>query len=236
MAHCWQVTRALSMACPAEPLDARRGSRNRRRTWNPQPPSRAPPARRPPTSTSPTARRCITDDHSPYELSLALDGHAPEVRFLVEAQGEPTTLQSSWVDGLAMCERLQREFGVSLERLARVLELFEPRNPEARFSLWHAFGMRAGGTPDLKVYLNPMARGPGQASTLVEEALSRLGFTSSWRFISREVMHRGGPRGGAVAGARVRVGPAARVLSGAERGRGTLHRPAGADLLRLHFE
>jgi DMATS type aromatic prenyltransferase len=144
-----------------------------------------------PLGTRPSWASDVTDDHSPYELSLALDGHHPEVRFLVEAQGEPTTLQSSWVDGLAICERLQREFGVPLERLARVRDLFEPRNPEARFSLWHAFGMRAGGTPDLKVYLNPLARGPEQASALVEEALGRLGFTGSWRFLSQEVMHRG---------------------------------------------
>jgi DMATS type aromatic prenyltransferase len=144
-----------------------------------------------PLGTEPPWASDISDDHAPYELSLALDGRGPEVRFLVEAQGEPTTLQSSWVDGLEMCERLGREAGISLERLARVRDLFEPRNPEARFSLWHAFGLKAGGEPDLKVYLNPVARGPGQAEALVREALERLGFTGAWRFLSQEVMRRG---------------------------------------------
>jgi DMATS type aromatic prenyltransferase len=161
--------------------------------------------------TKPSWASDITDDHSPYELSLALDGQTPEVRFLVEAQDEPTTLQSSWEEGLALCERLHDEAGITLERLHRVRELFEPRSPEASFSLWHAFGLKAGGKPDFKVYLNPMARGPGQESALIQEALDRLGFTGSWRFISREVMRRGAKDRIVYFSLDLSAGPAARV-------------------------
>jgi DMATS type aromatic prenyltransferase len=133
----------------------------------------------------------ISDDHTPFELSLALEADRPEVRFLIEAQNNPTTLQTSWDDGLALNERLNREFAVPLEGFNKVKDLFEPRNPEARFSLWHAFCLKPDGRAEIKVYLNPQARGPENANALVQEALARLGFAHAWRFLSEVVMRRG---------------------------------------------
>ncbi len=144
--------------------------------------------------TIPIWRSDITDDHTPFEFSLALEGTRPEIRFLIEAQGtraNPTTLQSSWHDGLLLNHRLHREFGVPLERFACVQDLFEPRNPSVRFSLWHAFCLKPGGEPEFKVYLNPHARGPEQAKALVKEALERLGFSRAWRCLSEVAMRRG---------------------------------------------
>jgi DMATS type aromatic prenyltransferase len=133
----------------------------------------------------------IADDHTPFELSIALEGIRPEIRFLIEAQSNATTLQSSWDDGLAINERLNKEFGMSTDHFNRVKELFEPLNPEMRFSLWHAFCLKPDGRAEVKVYLNPQARGPEQANALVEEALYRLGFANAWRFLSQVVMRRG---------------------------------------------
>lgn len=133
----------------------------------------------------------ISDDHTPFELSIALEGSRPEIRFLIEAQNHPTTLQTSWDDGLALNERLNKEFGLSLDHFNRVKDLFEPRNPQARFSLWHAFCLKPDGRAEIKVYLNPQARGPEHANTLVQEALCRLGFANAWRFLSQVVMKRG---------------------------------------------
>jgi DMATS type aromatic prenyltransferase len=133
----------------------------------------------------------ISDDHTPFELSLALEADRPEVRFLIEAQNNPTTLQTSWDDGLALNERLNKELGVPLEGFNKVKELFEPHNPEARFSLWHAFCLKPDGRAEIKVYLNPLARGPENAKALVQEALARLGFAHAWRFLSEVVMRRG---------------------------------------------
>ncbi|HYH99816.1 MAG TPA: tryptophan dimethylallyltransferase family protein [Hyalangium sp.] len=133
----------------------------------------------------------ISDDHTPFELSIALEGSRPEIRFLIEAQNHPTTLQTSWDDGLALNERLNKEFGLSLEHFNRVKELFEPHNPQVRFSLWHAFCLKPDGRAEIKVYLNPLARGSEHANEIVEEALSRLGFKHAWRFLSQVVMRRG---------------------------------------------
>ncbi len=41
----------------------------------------------------------ITYDHTHLELSIALSGEEPELRLLVEPQGKPTTLTSSWETG-----------------------------------------------------------------------------------------------------------------------------------------
>ncbi|MFL5343247.1 MAG: tryptophan dimethylallyltransferase family protein [Hyalangium sp.] len=133
----------------------------------------------------------ISDDHTPFELSIALEGSRPEIRFLIEAQNTPTTLQSSWDDGIALNERLNQKFGLSLDHFNRVKELFEPRNPQARFSLWHAFCLKPDGRAEVKVYLNPQAQGPEHANAIVEEALHRLGFANAWRFLTQVVMRRG---------------------------------------------
>lgn len=133
----------------------------------------------------------ISDDHTPFELSIALEGARPEIRFLIEAQNNPTTLRSSWDDGIALNERLNQVYGLSLDHFNRVKDLFEPRNPQARFSLWHAFCLKPDGRAEVKVYLNPQAQGPEQANAIVEEALHRLGFANAWRFLTQVVMRRG---------------------------------------------
>lgn len=132
----------------------------------------------------------ITDDHTPFELSLSIDGEQPEVRFLMEAQNPlpgPTTLRSTWENGLALNERLNREFGVRLERFEQVKDLFEPVTPNLRFALWHAFFLKEG-RPDIKAYLNPAARGRRHAHAVVRKALERLGFAGAWRCLSERVM------------------------------------------------
>jgi hypothetical protein len=113
------------------------------------------------------------------------------VRFLLEAQGAPTTLRSSWEAALALNERLHRELGVCLERFEQVRELFEPVDARARFGLWHSVCVAPGGAPSFKVYLNPFARGPEGAEELVRRAFERLGCAEAWRFLSTVAMRRG---------------------------------------------
>jgi DMATS type aromatic prenyltransferase len=121
----------------------------------------------------------ITDDHSPYELSLAVDGHASELRFLLEVQGQRPSLASNWAASLAMNEWLAAEYGVCLERLEAIAELFAPTQARGRFAMWHAVCLRPGEPPDFKVYLNPQARGPAEARQVVETAMERLGLGES---------------------------------------------------------
>jgi DMATS type aromatic prenyltransferase len=141
--------------------------------------------------TTPPWLSDITDDHTPFELSLALEGERPEVRFLIESQSSSTTLRSSWEDGLALNARLHQEFGVPLERFELVKDLFEPTDRAVRFSLWHAFVLKPGGRPEIKVYLNPAAQGAEFASGVIKEALERLGFSKAWRFLCEVGMRRG---------------------------------------------
>lgn len=132
------------------------------------------PAQRPPLWPSD-----ITDDHSPFEFSLALDGDRAELRFLIEVQGEEPSLDSNWAAGLAMNRQLADEHDIELSRLAAIEDLFAPTPACPRFSLWHAVSLRPGAPPVFKVYLNPQARGRASARVTVEEALRRLGFASA---------------------------------------------------------
>src|SRR5262249_42042336 len=87
-------------------------------------------------------RSDISEDGSPFELSLALSDGVPEVRILAEAQGEGGTLTSNRDAARALLRGLQGEFGLCLERLEEIEDLFLPGSPEGRFSLWHAAAVR----------------------------------------------------------------------------------------------
>lgn len=128
-----------------------------------------------PAGAAPPHASDITDDHTPYEFSLAIDGREPELRFLIEAQGGSPSLAASWEAARRLNAALARRFGVSLGRLEQVEDLFAPTDPAARFGLWHAVCFRRGAAPDFKVYLNPAARGRERAPALVKEALARVG-------------------------------------------------------------
>lgn len=143
--------------------------------------------------SNPPWKSDITDDHTPFELSLALEDGRPEVRFLMESQSAhgPTTLRSTWEDGIALTERLSQEFGVRLERFNLVKDLFEPVDPRARFALWHAFFLK-NGRADIKVYFNPAAQGPERANAVVQEALERLGLHRVWRCLSEHTLRPDG--------------------------------------------
>jgi DMATS type aromatic prenyltransferase len=122
----------------------------------------------------------ITDDHTPFEFSLAIDHGTPELRFLSEAQGDEPSLSSNWEAARQLNRSLAAEFGVDLHRLSIVEELFAPTAACPRFALWHAVCLRPHGPPDFKVYLNPQARGAAHAPAIVEEAMRRLGLGDAW--------------------------------------------------------
>lgn len=135
----------------------------------------------------------IGDDHSPYEFSVALDGAEPEVRVLVEAQGEPPSLANNQAAARAINSILQGE-GAHFENLNRVSDLFLPDQPEGCFSLWHSICFRPSRPPSFKVYLNPRVRGEARADAIVEEALGRLGFGRAFRDLRGIGGHRGTAR------------------------------------------
>ena len=121
----------------------------------------------------------ITDDHSPFEFSLAMDGREPELRILVEAQGHRPGLMANWEAGRALSKALAEEFGMPLDRLDAIEYLFSPTDPSAKFAVWHAVSLRADTAPEFKIYLNPQAQGRENSGSVIESALSRLGFSDA---------------------------------------------------------
>lgn len=122
----------------------------------------------------------ITDDHTPFEFSVAIDGGAPELRLLVEVQAERRSLAAHWEAAAALHDGLAGEGGAALERLQAVADLFAPTAHTPRFAIWHAVCFTPGAPPSFKVYLNPHARGARESSALVQQALARLGFSAAF--------------------------------------------------------
>jgi DMATS type aromatic prenyltransferase len=143
-----------------------------------------------PAAGNPHRDSDITDDHTPFEFSVAIDGDAPELRFLLEVQGVAPSVLSDWEAGLAMNERLADEYGFSLQRFAAVQDLFAPTVECQRFALWHAVCFRRGASPDFKIYLNPQAKGADHARAVVESAMARLGMRDAFKHLSITERHQ----------------------------------------------
>jgi pyrroloquinoline quinone (PQQ) biosynthesis protein C len=133
---------------------------------------------------------CISDDGSPFEFSLVLDGDGPEVRVLWESQGASGDLRAKADAGLATQRRLVNSFGVTSRRFDTIADLFLPSEPQGSFVLWHAARLWPADVPEIKAYMNPQVRGRLRAPALVEEALARLGFGGAWPFLLKAM-----PRG-----------------------------------------
>jgi hypothetical protein len=131
----------------------------------------------------------VTDDGSPFEISVAFGGRGPELRLLAESQSEPLTPESGWRAGLALNERLARDFGADLSRFQRIQDLFVPLpSIPVRFSMWHGAVLRPSNVhPQFKLYVNPQVVGVAGASRLVERAFSELDMDYAWRFLSKHV-------------------------------------------------
>ncbi len=114
----------------------------------------------------------IGDDHSPFEFSLVVGAAAPELRVLVEAQGEQPTAASTCQAALDLSDALQRD-GADLARLRAVQEIFLQDAPGSKFSLWHAASL-APDKPHYKAYLNPRLHDAASSFEVAESALRRL--------------------------------------------------------------
>ena len=134
----------------------------------------------------------ISDDHTPYEISLLLGGSTPEVRLMAEPlpAGAPCpTLADTVNAGLRLRPALEA-LGADFSRFDRVADLFLPSHPTGAFALWYAASFAPDGTPSFKVYFNPAVGGAHEAPRLVEEALARLGVDGGWATVSHAM-----PRG-----------------------------------------
>jgi DMATS type aromatic prenyltransferase len=133
----------------------------------------------------------VSDDHAPFEFSLALDPDKVELRVLVEAQGTDANLQSNWQAGLDLNQYLAANYHVSLDRFEQIADLYAPTNPEAKFSIWHAVCFYPDKEPAFKLYLNPQSQSQSRSAAIVEESLVRLGFTHAWPTLAETAAQRG---------------------------------------------
>jgi len=122
-------------------------------------------------------------DGSPFELSMAIDGGAPELRFLVESLSTTHTLLGMQAAARALTHELQATYDLATHRLEQVEELFFPKEPKGLTAMMHAAILRPGKAPDFKIYLNPMAHGIDRAPEILKDALARLGFARAWRSV-----------------------------------------------------
>jgi DMATS type aromatic prenyltransferase len=125
----------------------------------------------------------VTDDYTPFEISIAFHQGEPELRILTEAQGVSPSLQSSWEAGLNLNHWLKDNFKVNFERFHKIETLFFPDNPKAKFSIWHAVSFKGDREPKFKIYLNPQAQGESRANAIIEDCLVKLDFPEACRTI-----------------------------------------------------
>lgn len=133
----------------------------------------------------------VVDDHTPYEMSIALGSMTSEVRLLVETVDDDHSLAGRWRAARSAGTWLQTEHGVDLRRLDQIADLFEPQSSDSLLALWHAIVFRANARPDAKVYLDLRARGRALAPAVLEEALARLDLASAYPRVMREGCRRG---------------------------------------------
>ncbi|KAF4765706.1 hypothetical protein N7455_004721 [Penicillium solitum] len=129
----------------------------------------------------------VSNDHSPFEYSLALSQAtgASELRFLIEAQPEESSLAALQERTSRLTDDIATEYGptkVSLDRLNLVRDLFLPSAAEGNLASWHSFAT-SNTLEKWKIYLNPLATGRQNAFNVTREALERLGLANSWKLL-----------------------------------------------------
>jgi DMATS type aromatic prenyltransferase len=133
----------------------------------------------------------ISDDNTPIELSVAMEGERTEVRVLFEVQATEPTLAAYRRAGLAFHERLEREYGADLSRFRLLQDLFLPEGMEGPFAVWSSVVFARGKAPAFKTYFNPRARGGQNARRLVQTAFERLGMHDALSHLHDTALRRG---------------------------------------------
>ena len=128
----------------------------------------------------------LTDDHTPYEFSIAFREDRPELRILVESQTLAGTVHDQWRAGLTLHDQLASDLGLHRERFDAIRSEFAPSATcRAGFALWHSVVFDPGGHHLLKVYLNPRIDGHPDAPRRVRAALQAAGFGHAWDTVAR---------------------------------------------------
>lgn len=129
----------------------------------------------------------VSNDHSPYEYSLALSQKtgAVELRFLIESQPKENNIAALQESTSRLTADIATKYGptkVDLSRFNLIRDLFLPPNAEGMLASWHSFATSKT-LEKWKLYLNPQASGRQNARNVIREALERLGLATSWKLL-----------------------------------------------------
>ncbi|MBN1206157.1 MAG: iron-containing redox enzyme family protein [Myxococcaceae bacterium] len=142
-----------------------------------------------PAGATPPWPSDVCDDHSPYEVSVALDERGPQLRVLVEPMDAPPSLSANLAASMRLHKKLEQNLVqnlvVDLRRLRALEDLLLPPEIKGRFAAWYAAAFDRERAPSLKGYFNLGVQGPARAPQIAEEALHRLGFHKAWPTMAR---------------------------------------------------
>jgi len=124
------------------------------------------------------------------ELTATLSPVGSELSVLFQPTGESPSPRSNTAAGMAMFAEAARNFGADLGSLERLSDLFVPAQLPQPCALWSAVAFAPGKKPAFKAYFKPQAGAAEQASTLVEEALRRVGMSHAWAHVAETMMQR----------------------------------------------
>lgn len=144
-------------------------------------------------SAGPAWASDITDDHTPFEISLAFSASGVVLRLLTEPQdSQRPSLLASWDRAQHVHAEIERRWSANLAPVERVAAMFQPRaDSDATFCIWHSAVLGAT-QPAFKVYLNPAIHGAENATDLLAGAHAALGLSEGWAGLSARAFPRPG--------------------------------------------
>jgi cytokinin dehydrogenase len=129
----------------------------------------------------------LTDDGTPFELSIQTEDAFPELRLLVEPRPLQGGAIASFHAALSLADVLAARYGADASSLHEVASLFAPPpGSSPRFLIWYGVHITPTG-PLFKAYLNPEVHGPSQARELLRGAFERLGFRDAFEQVAEQV-------------------------------------------------
>lgn len=111
---------------------------------------------------------------------------------IVESLAEQPGSRANLAAALGVLDRLAAQHRLNLGQLDLVRDLFLPADPQGAFAFWYSLIVQPAAAPAIKVYLNPDVRGRENATSLVSEALARLGLDAALPAVVEHSLRRDG--------------------------------------------
>jgi DMATS type aromatic prenyltransferase len=144
-----------------------------------------------PLSQPPPWPSDIADDATPVEFSVQInDTGERHLRILAETLPEHPSPAANLGAARDLVSSLAERYGLPLDRLRAIEDLFTPDEPRGHFSWWFSFIFDAAGRPKFKVYLNPAIRGPERSDEICAEAFRRLGLEEAFHTVGEHALQR----------------------------------------------